>query len=161
MPPSRRHPPSPMRDTSSAQHHHRDALHWGFVIAVAVGLILYLRPVLDEAGFRLRAVGCNLTASRFQRLPRQALYARQLHCLGAIAPWSRCGAEPLGTQSASSAATARAGSTAWRWPLIGQLHPVRWSSALSFSDSPAWLHHHASPLASPTSTCPAYFKLFY
>ena len=42
---------------------------WGFVIAVAVGLILYYVLFWTSAGFRLRAVGCNLTASRFNGIP--------------------------------------------------------------------------------------------
>ena len=38
---------------------------WGFVIAVVVGLVLYYVLFWTSGGFKLRAVGYNMTASRF------------------------------------------------------------------------------------------------
>ena len=38
---------------------------WGFVIAVVVGLLLYYVLFWTSSGFKLRAVGYNMTASRF------------------------------------------------------------------------------------------------
>ena len=58
---------------------------WGFVIAVAVGLILYYVLFWTSAGFRLRAVGCNLTASRFNGIPVKRYMLASFIVSGAIA----------------------------------------------------------------------------
>ena len=58
---------------------------WGFVIAVAVGLILYYVLFWTSAGFRLRAVGCNLTASRFNGIPVKRFMLASFIVSGAIA----------------------------------------------------------------------------
>ena len=70
---------------------------WGFVIAVAVGLILYYVLFWTSAGFRLRAVGCNLTASRFNGIPVKRFMLASFIVSGAIAGLGG-GAELLGTQ---------------------------------------------------------------
>lgn len=57
---------------------------WGFVIAVAVGLILYYVLFWTSAGFRLRAVGCNLTASRFNGIPVKRFMLASFIVSGAI-----------------------------------------------------------------------------
>ena len=86
---------------------------WGFVIAVAVGLILYYVLFWTSAGFRLRAVGCNLTASRFNGIPVKRFMLASFIVSGAIAGLGG-GAELLAGYGFDGVAMA----------LIGQLHPI-------------------------------------
>ena len=93
---------------------------WGFVIAVAVGLILYW----TSAGFRLRAVGCNLTASRFNGIPVKRFMLASFIVSGAIAGLGG-GAELLGTQfRLINGYGAGYGFDGVAMALIGQLHPI-------------------------------------
>ena len=89
---------------------------WGFVIAVAVGLILYYVLFWTSAGFRLRAVGCNLTASRFNGIPVKRYM---------LASFIVSGAELLGTQfRLINGYGAGYGFDGVAMALIGQLHPI-------------------------------------
>ena len=91
---------------------------WGFVIAVAVGLILYY--VL----FRLRAVGYNMTASRFNGIPVKRYMLASFIVSGAIAGLGG-GAELLGTQfRLINGYGAGYGFDGVAMALIGQLHPI-------------------------------------
>ena len=93
---------------------------WGFVIAVAVGLILYYVLFWTSAGFRLRAVGCNLTASRFNGIPVKRFMLASFIVSGAIAGLGG-GAELLGTQFRLINGYGAGGVA---MALIGQLHPI-------------------------------------
>ena len=96
---------------------------WGFVIAVAVGLILYYVLFWTSAGFRLRAVGCNLTASRFNGIPVKRYMLASFIVSGAIAGLG--GAELLGTQfRLINGYGAGYGFDGVAMALIGQLHPI-------------------------------------
>ena len=84
---------------------------WGFVIAVVVGLVLYYVLFWTSGGFKLRAVGYNMTASRFI-------------ISGAIAGLGG-GAELLGTQfRLINGFGAGYGFDGVAMALIGQLHPI-------------------------------------
>ena len=97
---------------------------WGFVIAVAVGLILYYVLFWTSAGFRLRAVGCNLTASRFNGIPVKRFMLASFIVSGAIAGLGG-GAELLGTQfRLINGYGAGYGFDGVAMALIGQLHPI-------------------------------------
>ena len=97
---------------------------WGFVIAVAVGLILYYVLFWTSAGFRLRAVGCNLTASRFNGIPVKRYMLASFIVSGAIAGLGG-GAELLGTQfRLINGYGAGYGFDGVAMALIGQLHPI-------------------------------------
>ena len=58
---------------------------WGLVIAIAVGLLLYYVLFWTNAGFRLRAVGYNMTASRFNGIPVGRYMLASFIVSGAIA----------------------------------------------------------------------------
>ena len=97
---------------------------WGFVIAVAVGLIFYYVLFWTSAGFRLRAVGCNLTASRFNGIPVKRFMLASFIVSGAIAGLGG-GAELLGTQfRLINGYGAGYGFDGVAMALIGQLHPI-------------------------------------
>ena len=70
---------------------------WGFVIAVVVGLVLYYVLFWTSGGFKLRAVGYNMTASRFNGIHVKRCMLTSFIISGAIAGLGG-GAELLGTQ---------------------------------------------------------------
>ena len=70
---------------------------WGFVLAIAVGLLMYYVLFWTSGGFKLRAVGYNMTASRFNGLPVKRYILTSFIISGAIAGLGG-GAELLGTQ---------------------------------------------------------------
>ena len=97
---------------------------WGLVIAVAVGLLLYYVLVWTNAGFRLRAVGYNATASRFNGIPVKRYMLASFIISGAIAGLGG-GAELLGTQfRLINGFGAGYGFDGVAMALIGQLHPL-------------------------------------
>ena len=97
---------------------------WGLVIAVAVGLILYYVLFWTSAGFRLRAVGYNMTASRFNGIPVKRYMLASFIISGAIAGLGGS-AELLGTQfRLINGFGAGYGFDGVAMALIGQLHPL-------------------------------------
>ena len=97
---------------------------WGLVIAIAVGLILYYVLFWTNAGFRLRAVGYNMTASRFNGIPVGRYMLASFIVSGAIAGLGGS-AELLGTQfRLINGFGAGYGFDGVAMALIGQLHPI-------------------------------------
>lgn len=97
---------------------------WAFVIAVAVGLILYYFLFNTSGGFKLRAVGYNMTASRFNGFPVKRLMLMSFIVSGAIAGLGG-GAELLGAQyRLINGYGAGYGFDGVAIALIGQLHPL-------------------------------------
>lgn len=97
---------------------------WAFVIAVAVGLILYYFLFWTSSGFKLRAVGYNMTASRFNGFPVKRYILTSFIISGAIAGLGG-GAELLGTQfRLINGFGAGYGFDGVAMALIGQLHPI-------------------------------------
>ena len=70
---------------------------WGLVIAIAVGLLIYYFLFRTSPGFKLRAVGLNQTASRFNGFPVHRYMLMSFIVSGAIAGLGG-GTELLGTQ---------------------------------------------------------------
>ena len=92
---------------------------WGLVIAVVVGLLLYYFLFWTSPGFKLRAVGLNQTASRFNGIP-----VKRFIVSGAIAGLGGS-AELLGTQfRLINGFGAGYGFDGVAMALIGQLHPI-------------------------------------
>ena len=118
---------------------------WGFVIAVAVGLILYYVLFWTSAGFRLRAVGCNLTASRFNGIPVKRFMLASFIVSGAIA----------GLGGGAERATA---STAWRWPSSASCTRSRRWSSRCFSRCSASAPPPCRPLPACLPACPTSFR---
>lgn len=97
---------------------------WGFVIAVAVGLIIYYFLYRTSGGFKLRAVGINATAARFNGFPVRRFILTSFIVSGAIAGLGG-GAELLGTQfRLINGYAAGYGFDGVAMALIGQLHPI-------------------------------------
>ena len=97
---------------------------WAFVIAVAVGLLLYYILFWTSGGFKLRAVGYNMTASRFNGIPVNRFVLTSFIVSGAIAGLGG-GAELLGTQfRLINGYGAGYGFDGVAMALIGQLHPL-------------------------------------
>ena len=97
---------------------------WALVIAVAVGLLLYYFLFWTSMGFKLRAVGSNMTASRFNGIPVKRLVLTSFIISGAIAGLGG-GAELLGTQfRLINGYGAGYGFDGVAMALIGQLHPI-------------------------------------
>ena len=94
---------------------------WGLVIAIAVGLLLYYVLFWTNAGFRLRAVGYNMTASRFNGIPVGRYMLASFIVSGAIAGLGGS-AELLGTQFRLINGFGAGYGVAMA--LIGQLHPI-------------------------------------
>ena len=95
-----------------------------FVIALAVGLLVYYFLFYTSKGFQLRAVGLNMTAAEFNGFAVKKYILMSFIVSGAIAAWAAapsCWGPSSGSSTASATAT---DSTAWPWPLIGQLHPL-------------------------------------
>ena len=97
---------------------------WGFVIAAVVGLVLYYVLFWTSGGFKLRAVGYNMTASRFNGIPVKRYILTSFIISGAIAGLGG-GAELLGTQfRLINGFGAGYGFDGVAMALIGQLHPI-------------------------------------
>lgn len=97
---------------------------WGFVIAVVVGLLLYYVLFWTSSGFKLRAVGYNMTASRFNGIQVKRCMLASFIVSGAIAGLGG-GAELLGTQfRLINGFGAGYGFDGVAMALIGQLHPI-------------------------------------
>lgn len=97
---------------------------WAFVIALAVGLLLYYFLFWTSGGFKLRAVGYNMTASRFNGFPIKRYILTSFIISGAIAGLGG-GAELLGTQfRLINGFGAGYGFDGVAMALIGQLHPI-------------------------------------
>lgn len=97
---------------------------WAFVIALAVGLLLYYILFWTSGGFKLRAVGYNMTASRFNGIPVSRFVLTSFMISGAIAGLGG-GAELLGTQfRLINGFGAGYGFDGVAMALIGQLHPI-------------------------------------
>ena len=93
---------------------------WGLVIAVVVGLLLYYFLFWTSPGFKLRAVGLNQTASRFNGFP-----VRRYMLMSFIVSGLGGGAELLGTQfRLINGFGAGYGFDGVAMALIGQLHPI-------------------------------------
>ena len=90
---------------------------WGFVLALAVGLLMYYVLFWTSGGFKLRAVGYNMTASRFNGIPVKHYILTSFIISGAIAG--------LGTQfRLINGFGAGYGFDGVAMALIGQLHPI-------------------------------------
>ncbi len=97
---------------------------WGFFIAIAVGLLLYYVLFWTSGGLKLRAVGNNMTASRFNGIPVKRMILLSFTVSGAIAGLGG-GAELLGTQfRLINGFGAGYGFDGVAMALIGQLHPI-------------------------------------
>lgn len=97
---------------------------WAFVIAIAVGLILYYVLFRTSTGFKLRAVGYNMTASRFNGIPVKRFILASFIVSGAVAGLGG-GAEILGNQfRLINGYGAGYGFDGVAMALIGQLNPI-------------------------------------
>lgn len=97
---------------------------WALIIALAVGLILYYFLYWTAPGFRLRAVGLNMTASRFSGFPVNRYILASFIVSGAIAGLGGA-SDLLGTQyRLINGYGAGYGFDGVAMALIGQLHPL-------------------------------------
>ena len=97
---------------------------WGFVIAIVVGLLIYYFLYRTSGGFKLRAVGINATASRFNGFPVRRFILLSFVVSGAISGLGGS-AELLGTQfRLINGFAAGYGFDGVAMALIGQLHPI-------------------------------------
>ncbi len=97
---------------------------WAFVIALAVGAILYYFLYWTSPGFKLRAVGLNMTASRFNGFPVNRYILISFIASGAIAGLGGA-SDLLGTQyRLINGYGAGYGFDGVAMALIGQLHPL-------------------------------------
>lgn len=97
---------------------------WAFIIAIVVGILLYYVLFWTSTGFRLRAVGYNMTASHFNGIPVKRYMLAAFIVSGAIAGLGG-GAELLGTQfRLINGFGSGYGFDGVAMALIGQLHPI-------------------------------------
>ena len=97
---------------------------WAFVIALVLAVLIYLFLFYTSPGFKLRAVGFNMTASRFNGFPVKRLVLLSFVVSGAIAGLGG-GAELLGTQyRLINGFGSGYGFDGVAMALIGQLHPI-------------------------------------
>lgn len=97
---------------------------WSFVLAVAVGLLMYYCLYWTSSGFKLRAVGLNMTASRFNGFPVKRYILLSFIISGAIAGMGGA-ADLLGTQFRLINGYGNGyGFDGVAMALIGQLHPI-------------------------------------
>lgn len=97
---------------------------WGFVIAIVLGILLYYFLYRTSGGFKLRAVGINATASRFNGFPVRRYILLSFIISGAIAGLGGS-QELLGTQFRLINGFASGyGFDGVAMALIGQLHPI-------------------------------------
>lgn len=97
---------------------------WGFAIAVAVGVLMWVFLFKTSAGFKIRAVGYNMTASRFNGFPVKKLMFVSFIVSGAVAGLGGA-AELMGTQfRLINGFGAGYGFDGVAMALIGQLNPL-------------------------------------
>ncbi len=97
---------------------------WGFVIAVVIGILMWIFLFKTSAGFKIRAVGYNSTASRFNGYPVLRLMFVSFIVSGAVAGLGGA-AELLGTQyRLINGFGAGYGFDGVAMALIGQLNPL-------------------------------------
>ncbi len=97
---------------------------YALVIAIVVGLLIYYFLFWTSGGFKLRAVGINMTASRFNGFPVKRYILTSFIVSGAIAGLGGA-AELLGTQfRLINGFGAGYGFDGVAMALIGQLHPI-------------------------------------
>lgn len=97
---------------------------WSLVIALVVGLILYYFLYQTSSGFKLRAVGLNMTASRFNGFPVKRYILVSFIVSGAIAGLGGA-ADLMGTQFRLINGYGNGyGFDGVAMALIGQLHPI-------------------------------------
>ncbi len=97
---------------------------WGFAIAVAVGVLMWIFLFKTSAGFKIRAVGYNMTASKFNGFPVLKLMFVSFIVSGAVAGLGGA-AELLGTQfRLINGFGAGYGFDGVAMALIGQLNPL-------------------------------------
>ncbi|MBQ0060090.1 MAG: ABC transporter permease [Lachnospiraceae bacterium] len=97
---------------------------WAFVPAVVVGLLLYYFLYWTSSGFKLRAVGLNMTASRFNGFPVKTYILTSFIVSGAIAGLGGA-SDLLGTQyRLINGYGVGYGFDGVAMALIGQLHPI-------------------------------------
>ncbi len=97
---------------------------WGLVIAVVLGLAIFYFLFFTSGGFKFRAVGSNMTASRFNGFKVNRVVLLSFMISGAIAGIGG-GSEILGTQfRLINGFGAGYGFDGVAMALIGQLHPV-------------------------------------
>ena len=95
-----------------------------FIIAIAVGLIVYYFLFNTSKGFRLRAVGFNMTAAKFNGFAVEKYFLFSFLISGMIAGLGGS-AEILGTQFfLINGYAAGYGFDGVSMALIGQLHPI-------------------------------------
>ena len=97
---------------------------WGFAIAIVLGIVIYYFLYRTSGGFKLRAVGINPTASRFNGFPVRRFVLMSFIISGAIAGLGGS-QELLGTQfRLINGFAAGYGFDGVAMALIGQLHPI-------------------------------------
>lgn len=97
---------------------------WAFVIAVVVGIIIYYYLFNTSSGFKARAVGINVTASRFSGFPVNKYILLSFVVAGAIAGLGGS-VELLGTQyRLINGFGAGYGFDGVAMALIGRLNPI-------------------------------------
>lgn len=97
---------------------------WGFAIAIALGILIYIFLYRTSGGFKFRAVGINATASRFNGFPVNRYILFSFIISGAIAGLGGA-QELLGTQfRLINGFAAGYGFDGVAMALIGQLHPI-------------------------------------
>lgn len=97
---------------------------WALVIALLVGVLLYYFLYWTAPGFKLRAVGLNMTASRFDGFPVNRYILISFIASGAIAGLGGA-SDLLGTQyRLINGYGAGYGFDGVAMALIGQLHPL-------------------------------------
>ena len=97
---------------------------WGFAIAIVLGILIYYFLYRTSGGFKLRAVGINATAARFNGFPVRRFVLMSFIISGAIAGLGGS-AELLGTQFRLINGFAKGyGFDGVAMALIGQLHPI-------------------------------------
>lgn len=97
---------------------------WGFLIVILIGVAMWFVLFKTSLGFKLRAVGYNMTASRFNGFPVKKLMLLAFVVSGAIAGLGGS-AELLGTQlRLINGFGAGYGFDGVSMALIGQLNPL-------------------------------------
>ena len=97
---------------------------WSFVIAIVVSLVMFYFLYWTSTGFKLRSVGLNMTASKFNGFPVKKYILMSFVISGAVAGLGGS-ADLLGTQfRLINGYGAGYGFDGVAMALIGQLHPI-------------------------------------
>ncbi len=97
---------------------------WAFVFAIVIGIAIYYFLYSTSSGFKLRAVGLNMTASRFNGFPVKRYILMSFIVSGAIAGFGGA-SDLLGTQyRLINGYGSGYGFDGVAMALIGQLHPI-------------------------------------